>query len=229
MMNAFSLNAPQVQPAVAGIPSVDVVGCDINAACRRPVQEFVRKGFYQWYRADVQDFLPLLVSARAENIHSVLGLRTNTEQMMVTRYLDLALADALESLGITDFQGKVAEIGNLYSESHTYTLPLLLTTVKALREAGFNYALFTATTRVQALFMRYGLQAQAMCEANPDKLNGQASGWGSYYQAGPTVMLLDLARVASVVESNKRLSDIDNAQQSAATVIASQIRWLRHA
>ena len=229
MMNAFSSNALQVQPAVTVLPSVNVVGCDINASCRREVQEFVRKGFYQWYRADVQDFLPLLISARAEKIHSVLGLRTYPEQMMVTRYLDLPLADTLESLGMTDFQGKVAEIGNLYSESHTYTLPLLLTTVKALREAGFNYALFTATTRVQALFMRYGLQAQAMCEANPDKLNGQASGWGSYYQAGPTVMLLDLARVASVVESNKRLSDIDNAQQSAATVIASQIRWLRHA
>ena len=59
--------------------------------------------------------------------------------MMVTRYLDLALVDTLESLGITDFQGKVAEIGNLYSESHTYTLPLLLTTVKALREAVGEY------------------------------------------------------------------------------------------
>ncbi len=229
MMNAFSSNALQVQPAVTVLPSVDVVGCDINASCRREVQEFVRKGFYQWYRADVQDFLPLLISARAEKIHSVLGLRTNPKQMVVTRYLDAALDDTLESLGITDFQGKVAEIGNLYSESHTYTLPLLLTTVKALREAGFTYALFTATTRVQALVMRYGLQAQVICEANPDKLNGQASGWGSYYQAGPTAMLLDLARVAFVVKSNQRLSDIDSAQQSAAAVIASQIRWLRHA
>ncbi len=229
MMNAFSSNALQVQPAVTVLPSVDVVGCDINASCRREVQEFVRKGFYQWYRADVQDFLPLLISARAEKIHSVLGLRTNPKQTLVTRYLDTTLDDTLESLGITDFQGKIAEIGNLYSESHTYTLPLLLTTVKALREAGFAYALFTATTRVQALFMRYGLHAQAICEANPDKLNGQASGWGSYYQAGPTVMLLDLARVAFVVESNQRLSDIYSAQQNAATVIASQVRWLRHA
>ena len=42
-------------------------------------------------------------------------------------------------------------------------------------------------------------------------------------------MLLDLTRVTFVVDSNQRLSDIDSAQQNAATVIASQVRWLRHA
>lgn len=229
MMNAFNANALQFHPLSTSIPSVDVIGCDRHASCRHQVQEFIRKGFYQWYRADVQDFLPLLVTARAQNIHSVLGLRTQTSDMLVTRYLDGGLAETLAAHGIHDVEGKVAEIGNLYSESHAYTLPLLLTTVKALLEAGFTYALFTATTRVQALFMRYGLQASAICPANPEKLDGKAADWGSYYQAGPTVMLLDLARVSAVVKNNPRLTDIDRAQQPAASTIASQLRWLRHA
>jgi len=52
---------------------------------------------------------------------------------------------------------------------------------------GFEWVASTATQELIGLFAKLGLPPLALAAANPERLNGQADHWGSYYDTQPIV------------------------------------------
>ena len=64
---------------------------------------------------------------------------------------------------------------------------------KVLHRAGVRWVLFAATRQLRNAFDRLRLATVVLADARSDRLQGDASQWGSYYDAQPQVLFGDIA------------------------------------
>lgn len=176
-----------------------------QGAKRKTIENHIAKGFNQAYQAEITEFMPLLVGLGRDKIEAALGVRTGRDSMFVETYFDTSLKQALAEKGFHCPRHRLAEIGNLYSGSSRYTMPLLLLTAMALFQQHISVLVFTATTKLQRMMEHGGLTLHYLTEANEAKLGEPKQNWGSYYETAPQVVAAKVADIIQLTLDNPKL------------------------
>jgi len=198
----------QVIPATSLDPQVCLI--QRTDPRRQQVEQFIAAGFAAAYHADIQQFMPqlLTVSAR-DSLQAVLGVRGGqSEKLFVEQYLDADISFVLRDIGVLTPRSQIVEIGNLYAANRHYTLLLFVVTAYALYQAGFRHLVCCATPQVQSLLSRHGLSLKTLAEGDPARLTGDVSAWGTYYQSHPMVCHLDLTQALALISADVKLSQL---------------------
>lgn len=191
-----------VVPA-ASLPTLQVV--NQQSTKRKTIENHIAKGFNQAYQADITEFMPVLVALGGNNIEAALGIRSGNEKMFVETYFPDSLEQALSDNGIHCPRHRLAEIGNLYSKSSRYTMPLLLLTAMGLFQQHISVLVFTATTRLQRMMEHGGLALHYLTDADETRLGEPKQNWGTYYQTGPKVVAAKVADIIQLTLDNPKL------------------------
>lgn len=176
-----------------------------QSAKRKTIENHIAKGFNQAYQADITEFMPLLVALGRDKIEAALGLRTGNQKLFVETYFEHSLEQALAETGIHCPRHRLAEIGNLYSRSSRYTMPLLLLTAMGLFQQHISVLVFTATTRLQRMMEHGGLTLHYLTEADESRLGEPKQNWGTYYQTAPKVVAAKVADIIQLTLDNPKL------------------------
>jgi hypothetical protein len=163
-----------------------------NSLERSHVEEFIAGHFYKSHKAEVDSFLPYVLTSRTQKkITSTVGFRVgnNSEAFFLEQYLDDSAENTLaDLLGKTVERSTLAEIGNLTSQFPGASQALFVLIVAVLYEAGYEWALFTVTPHVQKMVDGLGIVTQELCDANPERLDDKGDSWGGYYKNRPKVI-----------------------------------------
>lgn len=210
MLSTFQPNSEQLSNlriARNGSTVVPAAICVANkqSTKRKIIENHIAKGFKQAYQADVTEFMPLLVGLGSSKIEAALGIRTGSEKMFVETYFAGSLEQALNDNGIHCPRHRLAEIGNLYSSSSSYTMPLLLLTAMALFQKHISVLVFTATSKLQRMMEQGGLKLHYLADASEAMLGEPKQNWGGYYQTAPKVVAAKVVDIIQLTLDNPKL------------------------
>ncbi len=155
-------------------------------------EQFVRDMFFAQYDAEIDHFLPALLSIETEEhgIVGVLGINVAEHSpLFLEQYLDCSIEEQLSRTTETSVErSSVVEVGNLAADSAGGARMLIVMLTAYLRGAGFNWVTFTALPGLINSFRRLGIPLYELANADPERLDGGGRGWGSYYQGNPRVV-----------------------------------------
>lgn len=171
---------------------------------RPGVEDYIRERFAQVHQAQIQYFLPHLISLRcAGNYSAAVGLAAGSGQLFAEQYLDAPVEQlAQQRLGLAVDRSQVMEIGNLVSTWKGSSLLLFIFIAELMQRLGYEWVVFTATREVQALLARLHYQPWVLAEADPNRLPNAGANWGAYYQRQPQVMLGALSPAIQLARKN---------------------------
>lgn len=183
------------EPASAQVPrSLHLVAVD--AARRAAVQDFIRDRFAAHYQANVRHFMPCLFGLEADDgsLHGAVGCRSAAVQpLFLERYLDEPIEHviAARSGEIVD-RADVVEVGNLAARGAGMSRLLIVALTRLLATEGVRWVGFTGTPALINSFRRLGIALHRLAPADPSRLGADRDEWGSYYDAGPQVMVAEV-------------------------------------
>lgn len=177
-----------------------------QSSTRKRIETFIANGFNTQYGAHIKEFMPTLVALENRGVKAALGIRSAYNPLFIEQYLPFPIQQHLAQLGMPTKRSQVAEIGNLFSASAHYTLPLLLSVCQALYRDGYQYLTFSATKQLANLLSSPNLKLHFLAFALQDKLTSKRSHWGTYYQSNPMVMALSLHDAVHAIQTHKTLS-----------------------
>lgn len=183
------------EPASAQVPrSLHLVAVD--AARRAAVQDFIRDRFAVHYQANVRHFMPCLFGLEADDgsLHGAVGCRSAAVQpLFLERYLDEPIEHviAARSGEIVD-RADVVEVGNLAARGAGMSRLLIVALTRLLATEGVRWVGFTGTPALINSFRRLGIALHRLAPADPSRLGADRDEWGSYYDAGPQVMVAEV-------------------------------------
>ena len=209
----------------ASLPLSLVSACEVSPI-RKSLETFISNGFATAFNADIHHFLPLLVGVKTTGIRAALGLRSATSPLFLEQYLDAPIERVLASHDVQISRQSLVEIGNLFSASSRYTLPLLLGVSAALYVNNIEYVVFSATQSLRALFLNNKLPLVHLADADPAKLSANADSWGSYYDTAPQVMALKLSHVVTLMLRDPNLLSLYSQMTPHMPAVYQQVRCL---
>lgn len=221
-----------------GLPQIGIPRFSLHAPGsleRSSVETYIHDRFAKVHHAEVQHFLPNIISMRCRGEYSAaVGLApASTGQLFAEQYLDMPVEQVIsQKLGINIPRDQVVEIGNLVSTWKGSSLLLFIVIGEVMRRLGYHYVMFTGTREVKALLARLRYSPIVLADANPAVLPDGGASWGSYYSNQPQVMFgdnrpaMDAARknpmyratVATISSAIENLCD----EFRAANVITAQ-------
>ena len=164
---------------------------------RHEVERYIAHVYLQRYGAVLRSFLPHLLVYRdgAGAIRAAVGIRHGDEgRLFVEQYLDAPAEQAIGALtGDVPGRAQVVEVGNFASATAGDARELILQLTTCLHRQGLRWVLFAATRQLRNAFDRLHLSTVELAEARSERLVGDHSDWGSYYDAQPRVMFGDIA------------------------------------
>ncbi len=193
-----SENSGQLQIQATGAVSSD----------RKGIEQFIKTGFKKCYNANINVTTPYLISLKKGSFKSALGLRSAKSALFIEQYLNNSIEDTLAEKGEAVVRKQIAEIAHLYSNSRTFTLPLLLVTATSLKLKGFELMAFTGTAHVIRLIQKTGIKVHELAAAEATKLAPSSDSWGSYYTSQPVVAYINLNNVLSIIDATPKLSQM---------------------
>ncbi len=190
---------------------------------RQELERYISSKYLKIHDANVNKYLPILVGIYDKNeVTGTFGLRPGQYcQMFLEQYLDTPIEQQVASISKQPVdRGLLIEIGNL-AITKTGCGPLAMVLLAmSLAAAGYEWMIFTVTEQVERLMKRLGFEPHYLVSADPGRLDGDKSLWGSYYQNNPRVMVGSLNTAAAIIAQNRYLSNIANQQQHNITAIA---------
>jgi len=209
------------------LPHLSVVLTGVESPQRDNVEAYIAKQFHKNHAADVNSFLPFLLSAETKrNITSVIGfyLADMTKPMFLEQYLDDKAESVISRLVNHDVgRDKIAEIGNLTSSYPGSSQMLFILIVSILYKLGINWALFTATEQVQSMVSALDIEFLDVCEARSERLAADSSSWGSYYKNQPKVIAGDIKKAYRLLENHPVAGFMMSNYQSTIEQILLQV------
>lgn len=178
---------------------------------RRSVERYIHTKFKETYHADVDHFLPQILSLSGNGCFSAaVGLRkAESEPLFLEQYLDNAIENEVSSrFGQCVSRDQVIEIGNLVSTYRGGSQLLFLFLTEFLHRVHRRWVVFTATKEVLKILSKLNLTFLTLCEARPEKLLGCSEQWGKYYSARPQVMAGDVSACAAIIRKNRMALDV---------------------
>ena len=178
------------------------------------VAGFVQRVFKKAYDADISVTYPQLLSICAQDgtPQAALGLRgAGSSMLFLEHYLNRAVErEVLEKTGILYPRHKIAEAGNLASVKLSALKDMMFALSLALKQEGYDYALFTGTQSLKRYLEALGLRPKVYAAADPGRLGGDAPRWGRYYDTQPMVMGGTAEEFYSALISAYKRTDILN-------------------
>jgi hypothetical protein len=179
---------------------------------RHDVEHFIHQVFARAYDADLNHYLPRLMSLRKNNrIISALGIReASNGPLFLETYLDYPVEQLISKLDETDIsRDQIVEIGNLASMHRSGLRNLIIALTSYLRGAGSEWVVFTAVPAVRNAFATLNLPLYTLAVADKSRLEKQEQEkWGRYYETGPVVVA---GRVEDGYRRIRELIDLEKA------------------
>lgn len=167
---------------------------DAHAEDRAELEAFIHSVFARAYGADVQHYLPQLLSLRAPDgeLLAVCGFRRGTDKpLFLEQYLGQPVEQAIqEKLGVTVSREQLIEVGNLAIGNPRHARSLLAA-VSLYLHTQTEWAVFTGTASLCNGLAKLNLELFPLGVATIDSIPAQERGdWGSYYAERPMVMAI---------------------------------------
>lgn len=179
-----------------------------SSTARVAVEDYIRQRFAQVHKAQVNHFLPALISLQCAGDYSAaVGLAPAAgNPLFAEQYLTLPVEQAIaQSLGL-DASGierrRIVEIGNLVSTWKGSSLLLFIFIGELMERLGYHYVMFTATREVKNLLARLHYCPVVLADADPCVLPDGGASWGSYYRHQPQVMFGDIRPAINTARKN---------------------------
>lgn len=176
---SFRQQQPTVRHTVAGSPR------------RAEGEAFIADIFRRHYGAEVRSFAPnLMLFERGGDVAAAVGWRgAGDEKLFLESYLDTPIETAVARLaGQPVRREKIVEVGNLAADMPGGSVEVIVELAAHLHRLGYEWVVFTATSKLIGIFQRLGLPPLALAPADPARLGERAREWGSYYASGPVVV-----------------------------------------
>lgn len=166
------------------------------AAEPSPVHEvlarFVRAAYLDHFGAQLGALMPELCAlVDLDGLpRAVAGFRRAADgPLFLEQYLAGSVEEALAAAtGERVGRDGVWEVGNLATRCPGAARDFVRRAATALAERGAEWAVFTGTRRVVAVFRRLGIPLITLAHADPGRLVTHDADWGSYYEHAPRVV-----------------------------------------
>jgi len=172
---------------------IEFVGRDCPE--RQKTQDHITNVYRDVYGAEINDFAPLLVSAKRADgkVLCAAGIRTSRDRFFSDRYLDGDLTAVLRAkTGIDAPQEEIMEVVSLASLTPFPVLPMMDAMIRWGQGNGMTCGVFTATGPLRRLLKRAGLPYVKLAAATISRA-GEPDIWGSYYDTDPWVCAFNKA------------------------------------
>lgn len=177
------------------INSITVATSDEYAPDRHELEQFVHDVFAKTYGADVQQFMPELVSLRDEHgdLVAAFGLRKATNSaLFLERYLDAPVETVLsQRFNKPITRTAITEIGNLAVANPRHAGILIAHVIGHSLDIGVEWAVATAHHTLQNGLIKGGRDVYALQAADKNRLSTvEQKTWGTYYDNAPQVVAI---------------------------------------
>ena len=182
---------------------------------RDKVEYFIHQVFEDQYGANVQKYLPWLLSISDKNggIQSALGLRgAYGSTLFLEQYLNNSVEKIASKITNASINREdIIEVGNLAAVSAGGARMLIYTLTAFLRGAGYKWVVFTAPKLLINSFERLGIPLHHLSDAKLDHLINDESDWGNYYDNNPQVVIVNVDNGFEILEKNPNLNQVESA------------------
>jgi hypothetical protein len=163
-------------------------------AARAETEEFIARVYRQHFAARLVHFMPVLVSRHIDGrACAAAGYRSAVEPLFLERYLPRPIEKTLAAIiGRPVAREEIVEVGQFASQCAGEGRRLMPALARHLADAGFRWAVITATAELRRLFRHQGLSALPLGDAQRRCVGEEARLWGSYYRHSPKVLAGDL-------------------------------------
>lgn len=168
------------------------------AGSRAEAEAFVRAAFAGAYGADIEHFMPNLMTLRSDagRLLGVLGLRVAGPQpLFLEQYLQRPIEQQLSAaIRVPVERAALVEVGNFAVGAAGGGRWLITALTAYLYSAGCGWVVFTCGPELRNAFRRMGIQLIELAAADPGHLApAERARWGSYYAQKPHVMAGNVA------------------------------------
>jgi hypothetical protein len=173
---------------------------------RAETEQFIADVYRQHFAARLTHFMPVLVSRSIDGrACAAAGYRSAVEPLFLERYLPQPVEQVLAAAtGQPVAREEIVEIGQFASQCAGEGRRLMLSLARHLVDAGFRWAVITATAELRRLFRLQRLSAQPLAAAQRRCVGDEAPLWGSYYRHAPKVLAGDLRVNLARLERGRR-------------------------
>ncbi|KXS36744.1 MAG: hypothetical protein AWU55_2893 [Halomonadaceae bacterium T82-2] len=185
------------RPAGPGPRSSPWVWREATEAEHPALQAFIAAGYAREHGARLLHFQPRLFGLWQDGVlQAALGVgRAGDHPLFLEHYLNMPAEQRLaEVLAAPIDRSRLIEVGNLAARRRGLLRPLIIHLIETLVAEGRQWLVFTATRQVRNAFLRLGLEAWPLAEADPARLGTERADWGRYYANAPLVMGGDMVR-----------------------------------
>ena len=228
MVNVNNHNGVQMLNAtnVKAKPALSFCLYEEESAHRAKAEQAVKKIFRSAYGADINSYLPCLLTAEIDqNIAAVVGVRNAAKQtLFLEQYLPTSIETAInQKNGLNIPREQLVEIGNLVSCKAGITRQLFIVLTFALAKAEIEWVTFTATRQVEQLLSKLSLSTMVIGQATEQAIANGKDNWGSYYINCPNVCVGNVFNAVNELKKSPIISQM--AVQLAPTIdsLAKQI------
>lgn len=168
------------------INNIKVSCVEIGSPERKDVEQFIHDVFADSYDANVQQFMPQLISLRDENqqLVAAFGMRkADQEPLFLERYLDEPIEVVISSrFNRVITRHEITEIGNLAVANPRNAGVLIAHVIKHSLDVKVAWCVATAHHTLQNGLIKGGRDVYALQSANKARLTGiEQATWGRYY------------------------------------------------
>ena len=195
---------------------------------RAAIESFIASGYQKSYQAIIKHFMPSLLTITDGNKQAALGIRFAGEQFFIEQYTKCPVEQLQFFTSASVQANQIAEIGNLYANNPRFTIQLFLLMSVSLFINDIKYIAFAGTKKVRRLLKRTGIELHEVCSASESDLEGKSNIWGTYYQAEPEVVAIELEQVMKVIANNtsyqQQFENLTNEIADLSSQLKLQIR-----
>jgi len=195
---------------------------------RDTVEQYIAQCFQTSYQAEVNSFLPYLLSTPTEDkFTAALGFQPADADnaLFLEQYLDDNIESVLSSvLKQTIPRNKIVEIGNLTSSRRGSSQLLFVIVAAILEKAAYEWVTFTATEQVKQLLEKLALDITDIAEASPNRLADKGESWGSYYNTIPKIRTTNLKDAMVIFRQHRVIGFMLKNYQNTINTIAKELQ-----
>lgn len=163
---------------------------------REEVEGFAKKCYRESYGAEIKTFCRELLVLRASSgeLVSCVGINMAGEgELFLEQYLHTPVEQQLAAkLKRPVDRTKIAEIGTLATGHKGLCRLTMVGLAGLLKSRGIEHVTLTGIQSVRNALAHLGIPLHFLSTATADKLKEDASQWGSYYEAAPEVVFIDV-------------------------------------
>lgn len=173
--------------------NIKIACAEIGTPDRQEIEQFIHDVFAHTYGADVQQFMPQLISLRDENdeLVAAFGMRkAHTEPLFLERYLDAPIETVMSNrFNRVITRHQITEIGNLAVSNPRNAGVLIANIIQHSLDINIEWCVATAHHSLQNGLVKGGRDVYALQGADKSRLNtAEQATWGSYYDNSPQVI-----------------------------------------